>query len=69
MRIDGNADNGQWQWAARNAATSAKPETAVDREPDGDTDDVQRTALQTVQKAQMVAPTDEGTGTKVNLLA
>ena len=69
MRIEGNADNGQWQWAARNAATTAKPETAVDREPDGDMDDVQKTSLQTAQKTQMIAPTDEGTGTKVNLLA
>jgi len=69
MRIEGNADNGQWQWAARNAATSAKPATAVDREPDGDTDDVQKTSLQPAQKTQMIAPTDEGTGTKVNLLA
>jgi hypothetical protein len=70
MRIEGNADNGQWQWAARNAATSAKPELAVDREPDGDSDDVRKTSLQPAQKAQqMIAPTDEGTGKKVNLLA
>jgi hypothetical protein len=69
MRIEGNADNGQWQWAARNATTSARPETAVDREPDGDMDDVQKTSLQPSQKAQMIARTDEGTGTKVNLLA
>jgi len=69
MRIDANADNGQWQWAARNAAASAKPETAVEREPDGDADDVQKTSLQAAQKAQMINTTSEGTGTKVNLLA
>ena len=69
MRIDGNADNGQWQWAARNATTSAKPELAVDREPDHDGDDVQKTSMQTAQQAQKINPTGEGTGTKVNLLA
>jgi hypothetical protein len=69
MRIDANADNGQWQWAARNATASAKPETAIDREQDGDTDDVKKAAVQPAQKAQAIAPTDEDTGTKVNLLA
>ena len=69
MRIEGNADNGQWQWAARNAAASAKPETAVDREQDGDTDDVKKASLQPAQKAQKINPADEDTGTKVNLLA
>ena len=65
MRVD--ADNGQWQWAARNAMTSAKPEMAVDREPDGDADDVRKTSAQPAQTAQKI--TDQGAGTKVNLLA
>ncbi len=66
MRID--SDNGQWQWAARNAMMSPRPETAIDREPDGDQDDAKKAAPQPAQTLK-INPTDEETGTKVNLLA
>jgi len=69
MRIDANTDNGQWQWASRNAATSAKPQTGIEREQDGDTDDVKKAAVQPAQKTQPINPNNEDTGTKVNLLA
>ena len=66
MRVD--ADNGQWQWAARSAMMQVTPEKAIDREPDADQDDVQKVALQPAQ-TQKINPNDEQTGTKVNLLA
>ena len=69
MRIDANMDNGQWQWAARNAATAAKPETAIEREADGDADNMKKAAVQPAQKAQAINPNNEDTGTRVNLLA
>lgn len=65
MRVE--ADNGQW--AVRNTMMPAKPETAIDREPDGDQDDVKKAALQPAQRTQKINPADEETGTKVNLLA
>jgi hypothetical protein len=68
MRIEGNADSGQWQWAARNAMMPAKPETVMDQEPDGDQDNVKKTALQPAQTLK-INPNDEQTGTRVNLLA
>jgi hypothetical protein len=65
MRVE--ADIGQL--AARNAMMPAKPETAIEREPDSDKDDVKKAALQPAQRTQQINPTDEETGTKVNLLA
>ena len=66
MRVE--ADNGQWQWAARSNTMQVKPETAIDREPDGDQDDVKKLALQPAP-TQKINANDEQTGTKVNLLA
>jgi hypothetical protein len=64
MRVD--ADNGQL--AARNAMMNAKPESAIDREPDGDSDDAKKVAVQPA-RMQTINPIDAGSGTKVNLLA
>ena len=69
MRIEGNADNGQWRWADRNALTSVKPEAKIGRETDGSTEEGKKVSLQTEQKSQKINPADEDTGTRVNLLA
>lgn len=64
MRVD--ADNSQL--TAQSAMMRAKPESAIDREPDGDSDDVRKAAVQPA-RTQTINPLDAETGTKVNLLA
>jgi hypothetical protein len=64
MRVD--ADNSQM--ASQTAMMRVKPESAVDREPDGDSDDVKKAAVQPA-RIQTINPQDADTGTRVNLLA
>jgi hypothetical protein len=64
MRVD--AENNQM--ASQTAMMRVKPESAVDREPDGDSDDVKKAAVQPA-RMQTINPHDPETGTKVNLLA